>query len=619
MKKTISIVLCILLLLIAFTGCQSNLTTDTAQEDSTENSNVIEADFSSTDADMFTSRDEDASYDESSAVKIELNGSSAKSSSSSVKISDSTVTLTQEATYIVSGTLNDGMIVVDASDTAKIQIVLNGANITSDSSAPIYIKQANKVFVTLVGDNSLANGGTFTAVDENNIDAVVFSKQDLTFNGSGSLTVTSPVGHGIVAKDDLVITGGTYSIASASHGIDANNSVRIKNAVISSNSGKDGVHAENTDDTSKGFVYISSGTLDFDCEGDGISASSYLQIKDGIFNIVAGGGYENATKKSSDNYGNFGGKMPDGMQGGNGRPNNRMQGDGTNSSADIKNTSATASSEESNDSGTSMKGLKSTNSMMIENGTFEINSADDAIHSDISVFVKDGTFEISSGDDAVHAENNLKISNGTINISNSYEGLEAITIAVEGGNISLTASDDGLNAAGGNDESGMGGRDEMFQNGENMKENGDLSSSSNGSVVISGGTLHIVASGDGIDSNGSIKISGGYTTVVGPTQGDTATLDYDTEANITGGTFVGTGASNMAQSFSNSEQGVIAVSVDNQSANTKIVVKDESGNEIVSCTPELDFQILIVSSPEIESGETYSVTVGSQTSQFEAS
>ncbi len=619
MKKTISIVLCILLLLIAFTGCQSNLTTDTAQEDSTENSNVIEADFSSTDADMFTSRDEDASYDESSAVKIELNGSSAKSSSSSVEISDSTVTLTQEATYIVSGTLNDGMIVVDASDTAKIQIVLNGANITSDSSAPIYIKQANKVFVTLVEDNSLANGGTFTAVDENNIDAVVFSKQDLTFNGSGSLTVTSPIGHGIVAKDDLVITGGTYSIASASHGIDANNSVRIKNAVISSNSGKDGIHAENTDDTSKGFVYISSGTLDLDCEGDGISASSYLQIKDGIFNIVAGGGYENATKKSSDNYGNFGGKMPDGMQGGNGRPNNRMQGDGTNSSADIKNTSATASSEESNDSGTSMKGLKSTNSMMIENGTFEINSADDAIHSDISVFVKDGTFEISSGDDAIHAENNLKISNGTINISNSYEGLEAITIAVEGGNISLTASDDGLNAAGGNDESGMAGRDEMFQNGGDMKGNGDLSSSSNGSVVISGGTLHIVASGDGIDSNGSIKISGGYTTVVGPTQGDTATLDYDTEANITGGTFVGTGASNMAQSFSNSEQGVIAVSVDNQYANTKIVVKDENGNEIVSCTPELDFQILIVSSPEIESGETYSVTVGSQTSQFEAS
>lgn len=619
MKKTISIVLCILLLLIAFTGCQSNLTTDTAQEDSTENSNVIEADFSSTDADMFTSRDEDASYDESSAVKIELNGSSAKSSSSSVEISDSTVTLTQEATYIVSGTLNDGMIVVDATDTAKIQIVLNGANITSNSSAPIYIKQANKVFVTLVGDNSLANGGTFTAVDENNIDAVVFSKQDLTFNGSGSLTVTSPVGHGIVAKDDLVITGGTYSIASASHGIDANNSVRIKNAVISSNSGKDGIHAENTDDTSKGFVYISSGTLDLDCEGDGISASSYLQIKDGIFNIVAGGGYENATKKSSDNYGNFGGKMPDGMQGENGRPNNRMQGDGTNSSADIKNISATASSEESNDSGTSMKGLKSTNSMMIENGTFEINSADDAIHSDISVFVKDGTFEISSGDDAIHAENNLKISNGTINISNSYEGLEAITIAVEGGNISLTASDDGLNAAGGNDESGMGGRDEMFQNGGDMKGNGDLSSSSNGSVVISGGTLHIVASGDGIDSNGSIKISGGYTTVVGPTQGDTATLDYDTEANITGGTFVGTGASNMAQSFSNSEQGVIAVSVDNQSANTKIVVKDENGNEIVSCTPELDFQILIVSSPEIESGETYSVTVGSQTSQFEAS
>ncbi|MGN0452220.1 MAG: hypothetical protein ACI4GZ_00285, partial [Ruminococcus sp.] len=167
-------------------------------------------------------------------------------------------------------------------------------------------------------------------------------------------------------------------------------------------------------------------------------------------------------------------------------------------------------------------------------------------------------------------------------------------------------TDDGLNAAGGTDNSGMGGP-------------GGMSSNSDGSIVISGGTLYINASGDGIDSNGTLEISGGHTTVVGPTAGDTATLDYDVSGVITGGTFIGTGAYNMAQSFSSSEQGVIALSVGNQSANTQIIVKDKSGNEIVTHSPELSFQIVIISTPEMISGETYTVTVGTQTTEFTAS
>ena len=143
-------------------------------------------------------------------------------------------------------------------------------------------------------------------------------------------------------------------------------------------------------------------------------------------------------------------------------------------------------------------------------------------------------------------------------------------------------------------------------------------SSGDGSIVISGGTIYINASGDGIDSNGRLEISGGHTTVVGHAQGDTATLDYDTEGIIMGGTFIGTGASGMAQSFSDSEQGVIALNVGSQSAGTFIKVKDNDGNEIISDSPELGFQVVILSCPELEKGETYSVSVGDVSGEFEA-
>ncbi len=572
------------------------------------NADPADVDFSQADGDMFTDRDVRTEYDESDGVLIQLNGTSATASSNSVKISGTTITITEEATYIISGTLDDGMIIVNAPDSAKLQIVLNGVDITSKTSAPLYILEANKVFLTLADgtENTLSNGGTFTAIDENNIDAAIFSKQDLTFNGSGSLTVTSPAGHGIVCKDDLVFTSGTYIVNSASHGLDVNDSVRITGETnLTIDAGKDGIHSENTDDASLGFIYISNGTMNIEAEGDGIAAGAYVQIENGTFDLLVGGGSVNGSSASSGNYGGFmgggghGGMRPGGSQ------------------------STTTTTDESS---TSMKGIKAANSILISGGTFNIDSADDSIHSDVSVTINGGTFEIASGDDAIHAEDTLTITAGTINISKSYEGLEALHVDVQGGDIKLVASDDGLNAAGGTDGSGMtGGRDGMFGGGRpgmggggHGGPGGGMSSSSNGSITISGGNLYIKASGDGIDANGTLTISDGYIVVVGPTQGDTATLDYDKSATITGGTFIGTGASGMAQTFSNSEQGVFAVSVGNQSAGTNITLKDKNGNTIISYAPELSFAVVIISSPDMVSGETYTITVGATSGEFEA-
>ncbi len=609
MKRFICMFLCLIFLTVTLCSCGNeddnsvNTDTDTSDTTSTITEN-IEIDSS------FSDRDSEASYEESSSVKITLNGTSATATSETVKISGTTVTITENVTHIISGTLNDGMIIVDAKDTAKLQIVLNGVDITSDTCAPIYIKEADKVFITLQGDNKLTNGGTFTAIDESSIDGVIFSRQDITFNGTGTLTISSPTGHGIVGKDDIVFAGGTYNITSASHGIDANDSVKIKNTVISADTGKDGIHAENSDDTSKGYIYIESGTLNIESEGDGISAGSYLQIVDGSIDILAGGGYENGTSASSGNYGNFGGGGGDGMFGGgpNNRPSGRHPTGMSYSSEATVSQTATTTGES-----TSMKGIKSTGNLVIDGGSVAIDSADDSIHSNSSVTINNGSLTLASGDDGVHAENTLTVNKGTINISESYEGLEALEIYVNDGEIKLKASDDGLNAAGGNDASGTtGGRDGMFGG-------GGMSANSNGKIIIAGGNLYVNASGDGIDANGTLEISGGYTVVVGPTQGDTATLDYDKSAVITGGTFIGTGASNMAQTFSGSEQGVYSVSVGNQAAGTEITLTDKKGNKIVSYSPELSFQVVILSSPDIISGEEYTISAGSISGTYTAS
>lgn len=601
----ISIALIALLLTVSISvcGCKKTPNDDLPPDDSKSNDSTQSpsVDVPTSNDGMFTDRDGRAEYDDTQSVHIQLDGDKIAASSNSVSISGSTVVLSEEATYVISGKLNDGKIVVNAKDTAKLQIVLDGVDITCSDSAAITVIEADKVFVTLKdgSTNKLSNGGTF-AEDEYGADAVIFSKQDITFNGTGSLSISSPSGHGIVGKDDLVITGGTYTISSAKKGIDANDSIRIANADIKVESGKDAIHSDNSDDTSKGFIYVESGTLDLtSSQGDGISASGYIKIDGGEFNITAGGGSKNGASHSGGSFG---------------RPGQ-----------------STGSSSSNTDS---FKGIKADGNIQINRGTFVIDAADDAVHSNSTITVNGGRFEISTGDDGMHADETLSIVNGEINVTESYEGLEALHILISGGTMKLVASDDGLNAAGGTDESGFGG---MFGGGDQFGGGGPggrpsgggrpggraggfggaMGGSSEGTIVISGGDIYIQASGDGIDSNGTLEVSGGKITVCGPTKGDTSVLDFDLTGTITGGTFIGTGAAGMSQNFTDAEQGVIFARVSGK-AGVEITLADKSGNVIVSFTPELSFALVQISTPELAKGETYVLTVGTSSTNVKA-
>ena len=236
--------------------------------------------------DMFKKRDLAGNYDESEAVKITLSGKTAACNSSNVQIEDGVVTIKAAGVYVLSGTFTDGTIVVDAGDDDKVQLVLDGVSITAADYAAIYAKNADKVFVTLAegAGNSLTVSGDYVQTDDNNVDAVIFAKCDLTLNGTGSLTVKDNTGHGIVSKDDLVVTGGTYTIYSQDHCLNGKDSVRIADGTFNLSCDEDGIHAGN-DDQQDGYVYIEGGDINISVGDDAIHAEGLLIITGGDIDV----------------------------------------------------------------------------------------------------------------------------------------------------------------------------------------------------------------------------------------------------------------------------------------------------------------------------------------------
>lgn len=533
-------------LLIGLVGCDSKNPSDVTVPSAT----VQVGEYS----DIFSAKDLSGAYSDGKTIVLSEN-----------------TTITSAGTYILQGSLENGQVIVEAGETDKVQLVLQNVSISCNGSAAIYIKSADKVFITLAegSDNSLVSRGEFTPDGDTNVDAAVFAKCDLTFNGSGVLWVESEQGHGIVTKDDLKFAGGDYSVTAAGQGISGKDSVSVASGSFTIQSGADAIQSKHDENPEKGNIYIADGDFALTAGGDGMDASHTLAILGGNFQITTGEGAGEIIQSGGD----FGGFPGWGGSGG----------------------SAVADE-------TSRKGLKGGVGIALSGGVFIMDTQDDAIHSNDTVQITGGEFAIATGDDGVHADNTLLIENGTIRITQSYEGLEAASISITGGQIDLTASDDGLNAAGGNDGSGMKG-----------PWGGDPFASDGSGIVITGGALLMDAGGDGIDSNGTITITGGIIFVDGPTNSGNGGMDYAESATVTGGTVFVLGASGMAQGFSNADgQGAIFGTFNTQAAGTLITVSDEKGNVLASYTSRKSFGSIAVSAPGMEKDGTYTLTIGGQ-------
>lgn len=644
---------------MALNGCSStSLPDDTLSSEKEEMDDSVSSSEDS--AYTYSDYELDDSFDRQSAASITLSGSTAQSNGSGVSINNATVTISKEGCYLISGELEDGQIIVDAGDSDKVQLVLDNASIHCSTGSAILVRNADKVKVTLAADseNELSDGTEYQT-DDDNPDAALFSKDDLVINGSGSLTVQGNYKHGIAGNDDLVITGGRLTVNSLSHALRGKDSVAILDGTFVLTSQKDGIQASNTEDSTKGWVQIDGGNFTIQSSGDGIQAETNLSIYDGSFTITSGGGAVNGADHTENRGGGFGrpgGNRPDsansqtspempsqpaesgqtpsempsqpaeGGQTPSEMPSQPAEGEQSSSGNESDYSELIFDPDDFDDTSTddsdttvSTKGIKAGNALLIQQGTFVIDSADDAIHSNYSVTIDGGSFQLSSGDDGIHAEAYLNINGGTTTIAESYEGLEAAQIHISGGTTQVSSSDDGLNATGGSSfelvdgllvlkdisssdtEQTFGGRGGMFE----VEDNCD--------ITISGGNLTVTTSnGDGIDSNGSLNVSGGTVLVFGSSSGGEGALDYTGSSSISGGTLVALGSSGMAQSMEpDDSHATLMVTWDEvQPAGTRLTLCTQQGEILCSLQSTNSFQTAVISTDSLSAGQEVSLYTG---------
>ena len=635
---------------MALNGCSStSLPDDTLSSEQEEMDDSVSSSEDS--AYTYSDYELDDSFDRQSAASITLSGSTAQSNGSGVSINNATVTISKEGCYLISGELEDGQIIVDAGDSDKVQLVLDNASIHCSTGSAILVRNADNVKVTLAADseNELSDGTEYQT-DDDNPDAALFSKDDLVINGSGSLTVQGNYKHGIAGNDDLVITGGRLTVNSLSHALRGKDSVAILDGTFVLTSQKDGIQASNTEDSTKGWVQIDGGNFTIQSSGDGIQAETNLSIYDGSFTITSGGGAVNGADHTENRGGGFGrpgGNRPDSANGQTSpempsqpaeggqtpsempsqpaeggqtpseMPSQPAEGGQTPSEMPSQPAEGEQSSSgnesdyselifdpddfddtstDDSDTTVSTKGIKAGNALLIQQGTFVIDSADDAIHSNYSVTIDGGSFQLSSGDDGIHAEAYLNINGGTTTIAESYEGLEAAQIHISGGTTQVFSNDDGLNATGGS----------SFELVDGLLVLKDISSSDTEQTFGGRGGMFEV------EDNCDITISGGTVLVFGSSSGGEGALDYTGSSSISGGTLVALGSSGMAQSMEpDDSHATLMVTWDEvQPAGTRLTLCTQQGEILCSLQSTNSFQTAVIGTDSLSAGQEVSLYTG---------
>lgn len=513
----------------------------------------------------------DTVWDEAEVVAITLDGAAITTGGAGVTVDGSRATITAAGTYRLSGALADGQIVVNTGDEGVVRLILDGVDITSASSAPIYVANAEKTVIILAAgsENRVADAVSYVFDDPEaeEPNAAIFSKSDLTIAGDGALSVTGNFNDGIASKDGLVIAGGAITVSAVDDGVRGKDYLVVQAGSLNVSSHGDGLKADNEEDADKGYIAIDGGEITVSAAGDAITAASDVLITGGTFTLTTGGG-------------------------------------------------AAARADEA----TSAKAIKGAASVIVDGGSFTIDAADDALHTNGSLVINGGTFQIAAADDGMHADATLEVNAGSIRVIRSYEGIESAVITLNGGSLDLTASDDGVNVAGGQDGSGTTGWGQPPADGQQPGGMGfgggpgmdAFASSSDYFLYVNGGYIVVNAGGDGVDVNGAIEMTGGTLLVNGPTEAMNAALDYDGGFTLTGGFLAAAGSAGMAMApGADSTQPSALIYFDaEQAAGSLVHIVDSAGQAVLTFAPAKACQSLVFSSPALVSGQTYTVYTG---------
>lgn len=505
----------------------------------------------------------DMIWDEDSEVSIVLDDEEILAASENIAVNSGQVTISSAGTYRISGLLSEGQICVDSEDEAIVRIVLDNATIHNSQGPALYIANAGKVLIVLAegSQNSLVDGSDYFLPDPESDEpnATLFSEDDLTITGSGSLSIESHYNDAVSSKDGLIINGGSsLNIHSVDDGIRGKDYVVIDNARIRINANGDGIKSDENEDPAKGFITINSGEITIVSGADGIEAETDVTINGGTFDLARADGRDGFV-----------------------------------------------------DDIASRKGIKATRTLTITGGSFQINTADDGLHSNDSMVIRAGIFNIATVDDGLHADKSITIDGGMLMITKSFEGIESAVITINAGNIDILSSDDGINLAGGADGSGMNSERRGGRGGPGEDR---FTASGDYCLYINGGTTTINAGGDGIDSNGSINMSDGVVVIDGPTESMNGALDYTGTFNISGGIMVASGSAGMAMAPSDSSsQPSILINFDSfLRSDVHFHVENDLGETILNYAPTKPYQSVVISTPQLSIGDTIHIMVGGE-------
>lgn len=494
-----------------------------------------------------------AETNETGDTVITLLGDTATVEGGGAKLDGKSIVIDRAGTFIFSGTLNDGRILVKAKGE-DVVLIFNGVNITCSDTAPLYVYNANSTTVILNGttENVFTDGSSYVysydycSEVDGDPDACIYSKDDLIIRGTGTLTVNANFKNGITSKDNLKIVNTNINVTALNNGINGKDSLTIRNSTINIAAGGDALRSTHDTDASRGWADISDSNIYLSSDGDGIQTETAVSITNCSVSIKTGEGSSRAPLDT-----------------------------------------------------TSCKGIKVNQGYAtVNSGNFVFDTSDDAFNVAGDLTVNGGTFNISTADDALHTDSTLYITDGMIVVTTCNEGLEAMVADISGGSIYITSLDDGINTAGGTDEQGFDGMG--F---------GPMAASNDNYVSITGGYIVINAKGDGIDSNGSIYMTDGTLIVNGPDDGANGAIDYGSDFYLQGGTLVATGSAMMAQAPDNPAQYTLAVNFD-KTIGEGTCISIEGGGESFVFTVSKNVQNIVFSSPMLKEGTEYTISYG---------